>query len=65
MELLLDAGADVMSLNHKDHKALDSARSEAVKKLLVVAEKRITCHGFKQARIDHDDEIVEEDDDQS
>jgi ankyrin repeat protein len=59
---LVNAGADVLCLNNEGLKASDYSNSDEIKNLLVEAEERITCHGFKRAKIDDDDEIVAEND---
>jgi hypothetical protein len=51
-----------LCLNNEGLKASDYSNSDEIKNLLVEAEERITCHGFKRAKIDHDDEIVAEND---
>ena len=65
VQLLLDAGADVLLLNHKGQKARDMAGSEAVKTLLQEAEDRIICHGFKRAMIQDDEDEDDGEDQQS
>jgi hypothetical protein len=69
VEMLLEAGVDVLHLNNANKKAIDFAKHEVVKNLLQEAEDRIICHGFKRAKNvsddDDDDEEEEEEDQQS
>ena len=73
VELLLEAGADVLLLSEDGFKALDIpksrfilfsylTKSEKVKNLLQEAEDRIKCHGFKRAETSCDDDDDDDDD---